>query len=205
MHFWLLVCGLLATLGNVLLRPELRPAFLRAPRPAPPIFGRVPDFTLANRDGRTVRLGDLAGGPWIADFVFTRCTASCPVMSGKMARLDRELAPPPRVRLVSFSVDPEHDTPAVLARYAASYAASPRWLFLTGSREHLYRLSRQGFKLGVDSRPASRGRLRIDAEDILHSTRFVLVDGRANIRGYYDSLDPAALRRLRDDLEAVGR
>lgn len=202
MHFWVLVCGLLATVGNVLLRPAPQPAPQPAPRPAPPILGRVPDFTLANRDGRTVRLGDLAGEAWIADFVFTRCTASCPVMSGKMAHLDRELAPPPRVRLVSFSVDPEHDTPAVLARYAASYAASPRWLFLTGSREHLHRLSRQGFKLGVDSRPASRGP---GAEDILHSTRFVLVDGRASIRGYYDSLDPAALRRLRDDLEAVGR
>ena len=59
---------------------------LRRPDP-PPVLGQVPDFTLTNRDGRTVHLSDLAGAPWIADFIFTRCPASCPIMTARMAKL----------------------------------------------------------------------------------------------------------------------
>jgi protein SCO1/2 len=171
-------------------------------RPAPPPrLARVPDFSLRNRDGRTVTRADLLGAPWVADFVFTRCAASCPLMSARMARLDRRLpagpaASSPAVRLVSFSVDPEFDTPAVLARYAASFGASPRWLFLSGGREAILRLSRDGFRLAVGGGGPAK-------EPILHSTRFILVDGEGWIRRYYDALDPAAMAAVPRDAEAV--
>lgn len=160
-----------------------------------PVLGRVPAFTLVNRDGRAVRLADLAGAPWIADFVFTRCVSSCPLLSARLARLDRALPPRLDIHLVSFSVDPAHDTPAVLERYARSLSASRRWLFLTGGEEQVRRLSRQGFKLALE--PGG------ETEAILHSTRFVLVDANGAIRGTYLALDPGALRRLEADARAL--
>jgi protein SCO1/2 len=173
---------------------------LRRPEP-PAVFDPVPAFSLTNRDGRTVRLQDLHGKPWIADFIFTTCPASCPMMTARMAKLDRELPEDLDVRLVSFSVDPEHDTPQVLQRYARSYQAPDRWLFLTGSKDEMYRLSRQGFKLGVDIPQPTPGAPA--PEPILHSTRFVLVDGQGRIRGYYDGFDEESMKKLVRDLEAV--
>ncbi len=170
---------------------------LHRPDP-PPILGQVPDFTLTNRDGRTVHRADLAGAPWIADFIFTRCPASCPIMTTRMARLNRELPPDLGLRFVSFTVDPDHDTPQVLQKYAASFQAPERWLFLTGGKDTLYRLSQEGFKLGValNTEPGT-------VEPILHSTRFVLVDGEGRIRGYYDGFDEESVGRLEGDLRAL--
>jgi protein SCO1/2 len=160
-----------------------------------PVLGRVPAFTLVNRDGRAVRLADLAGAPWIADFVFTRCVSSCPLLSARLARLDRALPSGPGIHLVSFSVDPVHDTPAVLERYARALSASRRWWFLTGGEEQIRRLSRQGFKLALE--PMG------ETEAILHSTRFVLVDADGAIRGTYQALDPRDLQRLEADARAL--
>jgi protein SCO1 len=187
----LLIAALVGVVAAALVR-------FRRPEP-PPVLGSVPEFTLVNRDGRTVRRADLAGSPWIADFIFTRCPASCPMMTSRMARLDRELPGNLDVRLVSISVDPEHDTPEILQRYAASFKAPARWLFLTGDGEQIYRLSKEGFKLGVDAAPKDAK----TAEPILHSTRFVLVDGEGRIRGYYDAFDKESMKALMRDLEAI--
>jgi protein SCO1/2 len=169
--------------------------------PAPPILGQVPPFALTNRDGRPVTLATLAGHPWIADFVFTRCAASCPMMTARMARLGKELPKAKPLRRVSFTVDPGNDTPEVLARYAATFKAPPDWLFLTGPEPALHRLSREGFKLAID---VPKGDAGSTVEPILHSTRFVLVDGQGRIRGYYDGEDEEAMGRLVRDFRAVG-
>ena len=168
---------------------------LRRPEPLP-ILGQLPGFSLVNRDGRTIGLQDLAGTPWVADFIFTRCPASCPMMSARMARLNRSLPPELKVRLVSVSVDPVHDTPEILERYARKFQAPERWLFLTGGREDVRRLCVEGFKLGLDMEPGPG----IGPEPILHSTRFVLVDGEGRIRGYYEAFDEASTEKLRSDL-----
>ncbi|HTQ80010.1 MAG TPA: SCO family protein [Thermoanaerobaculia bacterium] len=175
------------------------------PAPPPPILGQVPAFTFTNRDGRPISRETLAGAPWVADFVFTRCPSSCPLMTAEMARFDRSLPARAKVHLVSFSVDPTHDTPEVLARYAAAVRAADRWLFLTGPEAALRQLSREGFKLAVGVPPpggstVAGGRA---PEPILHSTLFVLIDGQARIRGYYDGLDPEAVGRLRRDLQML--
>lgn len=168
---------------------------MRQPEPLP-VYGKLPAFSLVNRDGRTIRLEDLAGAPWVADFIFTRCPASCPMMSARMARLERSLPRDLDVLLVSISVDPAHDTPEVLERYAKKFQAPERWLFLTGEREDVRRLSVEGFKLGLDMDPPPG----IGPEPILHSTRFVLVDGEGRIRGYYEAFDEASTEKLRSDL-----
>lgn len=175
--------------------------WLRRPEPLP-VLGELPPFSLVNRDGRTIRLEDLAGAPWVADFVFTRCPASCPMMSARMARLERGLPKDVDLRLVSVSVDPAHDTPEVLERYARSFQAPERWLFLTGEREDVRRLCVEGFKLGLDMEPPPE---MAGPEPILHSTRFVLVDGEGRIRGYYEAFDEASMEKLRGDLLRLAR
>lgn len=168
----------------------------------PPVLGRVPDFALTNRDGRTVTRADLAGRPWVADFVFTRCALSCPLMTERMADLGRGREEPP-FRRVSFTVDPEHDTPEVLARYAERYAAPDDWLFLSGPAAEVYPLVREGFLLAVEPSPPPG--TASPQEPILHSNRFVLVDGEGRIRGYYDAFDDEAMERLRRAAASIVR
>lgn len=191
----ILVLGLVGVSGAAL--------WSRFAAPVPlPVLGEVPDFRLVDRDGSTVTRPDLAGAPWLADFIFTRCAASCPMMTARMARLGREMgeqAP----RRVSFTVDPAHDTPEVLARYAGAHGAPPDWLFLTGPAPQLHRLMREGFKLALDPSPPPG--TASPEEPILHSTRIVLVDGAARIRGYYDAFDEESMARLRRDAARLGR
>jgi protein SCO1/2 len=163
-------------------------------------FGPVPDFSLAERNGKTVTLADLRGKLWIADFIYTSCTDTCPLQSAEMAKLQERWGSQPDLKLVSFSVDPERDTPQALARYAERFRAdADRWLFLTGDKEQLSRLIQEGFHLGAT--PALKSAAGEDV--ILHSPRFVLVDKSAQIRAYYDSRDAEALRRLNKDLMSL--
>ncbi|MBM3726175.1 MAG: SCO family protein [Acidobacteria bacterium] len=151
--------------------------------PPLPEHGLIPGFELTAQTGQPFASAALAGRVWIADFIFANCPGPCPRMSSRMRRLQKEL---PGVSLVSFTVDPERDTPAALAEYATRFQADTRsWHFLTGPKEALHRLSRQAFMLGD-----------VDGRSFEHSTRFVLVDGRMRIRGFYQSEDQNEMTRL---------
>ena len=120
--------------------------------PVLPVYGMVPDFTLVERSGRPVRLEDLHGKVWIASFIFTHCPDECPLMTAELARLQSDFAEVSDLRLVSITVDPDRDTPAVLSQYAAQFHADPeRWLFLTGDKRVIYQLAREGFRLGISA------------------------------------------------------
>lgn len=164
------------------------------------LYGSVPDFSLTERNGETVGLKDLQGKIWIADFIYTTCTDTCPLQTASMAKLQDEFAAKPEVRLVSFTVDPERDTPQVLSLYADKHRAdAERWYFLTGQRDRIIRLIRDGFHLSVATLPTES-----DASGMIpHSPRFVLVDKQGRIRGYYDSRDLAAYSRLKGDVESL--
>jgi protein SCO1/2 len=164
-------------------------------------FGTVPDFFLVERSGRSVKLSDLQGKIWISNFIYTSCKDSCPMQSAEMARLQGELEHKADFRLLSITVDPERDTPIALSRYADRFGADPkRWLFLTGGKEEIYRLAQQGFHLSAVPVSSDEGK---NNPAFIHSSRFVLVDDKAEIRGYYVSTDPDALRRLRRDLKTL--
>lgn len=171
----------------------------RSRQPELPVLARLPEFRLDNRDGRKIGLAELAGKPFIADFVFTSCPGVCPVLSKRLGELSREL-PLDRVNLVSFTVDPENDTPAALAAYAEKLAAPPQWYFLTGEKAALYSLIRDGFQLVVDDSKQAAA-----SDPILHSNRFVLVDQGGQIRGYYNAFEPVELDQLRQDLRRLLR
>jgi len=162
---------------------------------APPVFGMLTDFSLVTHRGVPITLASLKGRPFVADFIFTRCVGACPAMTARMARLQREV---PKVRLLSFTVDPGHDKGEVLTHYAETYHAGPDWLFVTGSREVLYSLATGGFKLAAMEMPP--GEAAPDGP-FLHSSKFVLVDSRGRVRGYYDSEAP--LTPLFRDLKAL--
>jgi len=168
-----------------------------ATQPENPVLGAVPDFSLTERSGRTIKKSDLLGSFWLASFVFTRCTTSCPVAVTALGELQRDL--PKSVRLVSFSVDPEYDSPDVLAEYAEKAGADlTRWLFLTGEKTSMYKTIREGFHLGVEGNDEG-----VAGSEVTHSPRFALVDPKGRIRGYYDSADPIDLIRLRDDVKRL--
>jgi protein SCO1 len=176
-----------------------------AQRPAPlPVLGAVPAFALTERSGHTLRRADLDGEPWVANFVFTQCSGMCPALSARMADLRHRVAGAGlRARFASFSVDPIHDTPDVLRGYATRVgAAGDDWVFLTGSRDALYDLIGNGFRLTVTERPASAVTAE-GGELIAHSDRFVLVDGAGRIRGYYHGLDADMPDIILRDLAAL--
>ena len=152
---------------------------LKPPRNAMPSFRALPPFALTNQDGRPVTLEDLKGKVWLADFVYTTCPGPCPIITAHMARLERKLPADADVRLVSFSTDPEHDTPAVLKVYAGKFGAPARWMFLTGSKEQLYDLINHGFMMAIAAPPGA---------PIIHSTKIVLVDRKGTLRAFYDGI-----------------
>jgi protein SCO1 len=113
-------------------------------------FGAVAPFTLAERGGGSLSLADLQGKVWVADFVFTRCGGPCPRLTRAMARLQGSFPADAPVRLVSFTVDPSYDTPAILAEYASRFGADPaRWFFLTGETSAVQHLILESFRLAL--------------------------------------------------------
>ncbi len=154
-----------------------------------PSYGQVPAFALVDQDRAAVSDGTLRGHVWIADFIFTSCSGQCLLMTDRLAALQRAIREP-ALRFISFSVDPDRDTPEVLAAYAQQHGADARWRLLTGERAVIQRLSQDGFKLSA---------VPEDDSSIAHSTRLVLIDGTGEIRGYYEAGDAAAMARLRRD------
>lgn len=161
----------------------------------PPVLWAGPGFDFVAQDGAQVTQDSLHGSVWIANFVFTQCRSICPTMTAKMVLLHRELAAP-QLRFVSFSVDPEHDTPEVLANYAQEWSpGETRWTLLATRPDAIQSVA-QGF--GVMVMPTDD-----ETDPILHSNRFFLVDGAGMIRGSYVSDDDEAMERLVADAQRL--
>jgi len=159
-----------------------------------PVYYDVSPFELISQDGQPFHSDVLRGKVWVADFIYTTCPGPCPRMTSQMREVQDATIKIADVKLVSFTVDPARDTPAVLAEYAKTHRASAEhWYFLTGPEETLQKLDRDTFKLG-----------NVDAT-LQHSTRFVLVDRQSRIRGYYDTSESQAIPRLINDIYALVR
>lgn len=174
-----------------------------APPNTLPVFGTVPAFSLTAHTGTPINLDDLQGKVWVTNFFFTTCRSICPVMQENMVEVQKVFAGNPRVRIVSFTVDPERDTPEVLRAYAQRKGAIPgQWTFVTGEKKAIYRLARQGFKLAAEDVPEE---IQGTRHDFIHSEKFVLVDSQGRIRGYYSGLDMEQVRQLIDDIRYLLR
>jgi protein SCO1/2 len=166
-----------------------------------PVLGQVPPFELIDQDGRPFSSRSLAGKVWVGNFMFTRCSFTCPVQAKKFSGLEAIIQSVPglsgEVRLVSFSVDSERDGPADLEAYARDQEADPELrIFLTGPPGAVARLSEEGFQLAAG---AAAGTGEGGAPALTHSDRFLLVDREGRLRGRYrptvDGEDEARLER----------
>jgi protein SCO1/2 len=208
--FWVAALGVLfgVPLGRSLLRGVPAP---------PPVLGTVPPFSLTDQAGRPFGTAELQGKVWVANFIFTACHGSCPVLSQKMAEVKRRARRlGPDFHLVSMTVDPERDTPARLAEYGQRYGADPqKWSFLTGPVAAVQSAVVDGFKVGMGKQPRAgapeAGASPPDAQvagatldddfwEIFHGENLVLVDRQLRVRGYFRAT-AEDLDRL---MEAIG-
>jgi len=159
-----------------------------------PVMRSVPAFTLTSESGKPFGAEQLAGKIWVADFIYTTCPGPCPRMSTQMRRIqDLTASLPGVVQLVSFTINPDVDTPEVLTAYSKRYLADlSRWHFLTGKREVIQKIKREAFLLG----DVSTGSLE-------HSTRFVLIDRKGQVRAYYATLDGDPVPHVVDDIKRI--
>lgn len=154
----------------------------------------VPDFSFTDQNGKTVSQKTTEGKTYVADFFFTTCESICPVMSKSIMKLSRLLDQDPEVLFLSHTVDPETDSVPQLRSYAAAHQAKEgKWYFLTGKKEALYDIARNGY-----FSTATKG--DGGAEDFIHTQNFVLVDKYRQIRGFYDGTDSTEMEKLYKDI-----
>jgi len=188
----------------------------RTHAPDLPRLGQIPTFQLTDQHAEPLTGQSLQGKVWIADFIFLGCQQSCPKLTSRMQTLQEKIEAKPsldgKVKLVSFSVDPENDTPERLLAYANQWKAHDKtWSFLTGKNEDVDAIVVQGFKMqyGKVSAAASASGPSADklaangVFEIMHGDWFILVDGKGAIRGYYDSSEQPALDKLFDDASTL--
>ena len=164
------------------------------------LYGQVPSFKLVDQRGAPYTTASMLGHATVVDFVFTHCTSSCPRLTAQMAELQKRFAKDGSdARLVSFSVDPDNDTPAVLSDYAARSGADPaRWTFVTGPADDVIRAVVQGFK--VSAAKIARG---ASDSEVTHGDWFVLADAAGRIRGYYPTDDERDIEHVIEDAERL--
>ena len=171
----------IAAVAGCITITAIRP-FLRYEPDPPPVLFALPEYELVDHRGDAFEPETLRGKVWVAGFVFTSCPSSCPTITQAMSDLrDRYDRMGIDVEMVSFTVDPDHDTPQVLADYVADVGPNPKWRFVSGDPDAVKSLVATGFKLGLGERQQLEGGLY----DIAHSTQLALIDGDGNVRGYY--------------------
>ncbi|MGB7327545.1 MAG: FG-GAP-like repeat-containing protein [Rubripirellula sp.] len=184
-------------------RDATQQASVEQEQPAPlRVLGKVPPFTLLDQNGDSFNKDLLEGKIWVATFIFTRCGATCPVQSAAFATLQEKLQEANAfgdVELVSFTVDPEFDTPEILDEYGKRFKADfDHWHFLTGARSDIWDLSNDGFKLKAESG-------RDETNLVTHSDSLILIDSKSQIRGYYPGTSNDATGKLLDDINRLLR
>lgn len=195
--FWFIFCFLSLSV------PIYRSINRTLPPPLP-IYYQLPEFLHINEFNQPFGLKDLRGKYFIASFMFTTCVSSCPPLMDKLDMVQKRIKGlGTRVAIVSFTVDPQHDTPAVLYKYARKRHTNPFvWKFITGKKEELEKTIIHGFKVPMGEREQIEkkvGDAEISLVDIAHTEKFVLVDDKGQIRGYY-STDKVSIDKLMIDL-----
>ncbi len=159
-----------------------------------PVIGKIPAFSFIDSHGDEINRRNLDGKVWVADFIFTTCAGPCPIMSTEMADIHKTFLNDNEIHTVTYTVNPDYDTPEVLADYAERFNADrSQWHFLTAPYEDIQSIIADGFKMG-------------DMEDIVfHSTRFALIDRNMNIRGYYTGTESIDVKKLKRDISRLSQ
>jgi protein SCO1/2 len=167
-------------------------------------IGPAPKFELINQDNKKITNETYKGKVYVLEFFFTTCPSICPKMNQSMLQIEKTFFGNPNFGIVSISIDPEQDTPAVLKAHMELLGAkSSNWNFLTGDKKYIIDLSNKGFNLYAGENSKVRGGFE-------HSGLFALIDKNGNIRCrkddygnpilYYDGLDKKGVRDIQQDI-----
>ncbi len=160
------------------------------------IYHSIPAFSFTDQYGDTITEKNMEGKIYIADFFFTSCPTICPVMKKNMLKVYKSIHEMGDVAILSHTIDPSHDTPEVLLKYATDLGITGRqWLFLTGPRSDIYGIAKSYFVAANQDGTAPGG--------FIHSGAFTLVDREKRVRGVYDGTDDEKVRKLMDDIRIL--
>jgi len=158
---------------------------------------RVPEFTFLNQDSLFISNEDFNNKVYVVEFFFTSCPSICPIMNKNMKKIETQFGSRADFGIASISIDPEHDTPAVLKEYAEGYEVfSQNWHFLTGKKEEIYQLANQGFNIFASVNPRVAGGFE-------HQGYFALIDKDGYIRSRTDRFDNPIVYYMGIDQEDV--
>lgn len=161
------------------------------------LYHTIPAFSLTSNNGSSFGSTDLEGKIYVADFFFSRCPSICPKMTSQLTRVQSAFADVKDFSIVSFTVDPENDSPEVLQSYASKYKADSKiWFFLTGKKDSIYRVAKEGFKISAMEDPTG-------GEEFVHSDKLILVDKNKIIRGFYNGTEPKDVDRLITEIKVL--
>jgi protein SCO1 len=184
-----------STTGNIMMRENPNPKWNQPKMDT--VFHTIPDWKLVDENGKGFSGSSLKGKIYVADFIFTRCGSICPKMSAELTRVQDVFSTEDNVRLVSFSVDPTHDTPEVLKEYAKKYDAKEgKWHFLTGTKSQIYPLAAKAYYVPFSDASEYDKAVKTPDETFIHSERLILVDKEGHIRGFYDGTDKKDVDKL---------
>lgn len=154
---------------------------------------KIADFAFTNQNGKIITQKNYENTIYVADFFFTTCPTICPKMTNNMVWLQEQLKKYPSVKLLSFSVTPDIDTPQVLKKYALKKGVDDsRWNLVTGDKKDIYYLARKSYLAVKTGKPE-------ELYDMVHTENFILVDKNKRIRGFYDGTN---LNQPSDDPKA---
>lgn len=159
------------------------------------VYHSIAEFAFVNQLGDTIQKKDVAGKVYVADFFFTTCPTICPIMKKEMLRVYEQFKGDSNFRILSHTIDPTHDTQAVLKDYADKLGVpdAATWNFLTGDQEKI-------FEIGQTSYLTTAMADDLEPGGFLHSGAFVLVDQQGRIRGVYDGTKAEQVDRLLADI-----
>lgn len=162
------------------------------------VYHKIADFALVNQVGDTVTNANVSGKVYVADFFFTTCPTICPIMKKEMLRVYDAYKDQPNFKILSHSIDPTHDTQAVLKDYAEKLGAenANTWNFLTGDQEKIFELGQTSYLTTAMADQAEPG-------GFLHSGAFLLIDQEGRIRGVYDGTKADQVDRLISDIPKI--
>ena len=160
------------------------------------LYHTIPPFHFTDQTGVEVSEKNVADKIYIANFFFASCKTVCPEMNEQVGRVQDAFKDVPDFEILTFTVDPDNDNVSALAAYGEKMHANPsRWHFLTGSKDSIYALAREGYLV-----PAAEGKT---AGDFFHSQDLILIDKQNRIRGVFDGTEAAEVDTLIDEIKLL--
>ncbi len=161
------------------------------------VYQTIPDFAFVDQYNDTVTGKTLDNKIYVADFFFTSCPTICPKMKVQLKRVYEKYKGNPNLMLLSHTIDPAHDSVAVLHEFAKNLGVTGKqWLFVTGDRDKIYDIGQNSYMVTAQEDATAPG-------GVVHSGAFILVDTHKRIRGLYDGTTEDGVDKLMKDIDKL--